>query len=209
MNLWRFFAFLYAPFLINDLFFMHAFRFELWLFFDYFFKILALSIALYFVFIKKISFEDLGFKTIAIKPMLAWSVVLSVSGILIDQYLFELISSNLPSWKLFAFPAIDSDLVLKFDLVFGLALTAVSEEVVFRGVVLILLARFFASSTKLVIFSCVVFGLAHWGLGVALIINAMIWGILPAISVLKTRSIYPAIVAHYLTNLVDFAGFLH
>ncbi len=62
------------------------------------------------------------------------------------------------------------------------------------------------SKTGVVVISSLIFGLIHWGLGPAVVVTAALWGILPAISVLLVRSIYPAIIAHYVTNFVDFSG---
>lgn len=154
----------------------------------------------------RLSFADLGLTKIAIKPFVAWTLLLSVVGVFIDQKVFEFLHGYLGGWRLFGFPTIDNSFVEYFDLSFGLALTAFSEEVVFRGVAILLLLRYVKNTTFIVVFSSTVFGFAHWGLGVPLIISAALWGILPAISVIKTRSIYPAIVAHYITNFVDFAG---
>lgn len=205
----KIFTLLYIPFLINDLFFINAYRYELWLFFDYFFKLIVLYIVFYFINKKKFTLLDLGIKKLPFKVFIFWSILLSITGIFIDQYLYEMINNNIVSWKLFSFPQIENILVGKFDLVFGLLLTAISEEVVFRGVAVMLLASYFKNSFLLVLFSSVVFGLAHWGLGIPLILSAAIWGILPAISVMKTGSIYPAIVAHYLTNFIDFSKLAH
>lgn len=206
MRAWLIFALLCLPFLLNDFLFAATTGYEAWLFIDYATKIAVLFFALYLVQRGRIVWGDLGFTRIAAKPLIGWTLLLSVTGVLIDQNVPALLNELFPRWRFFSFPKIDDVWVERVDLSFGLWLTALSEEAVFRGAALLMLAIYFKKAATSVLFSAAVFGLIHWGLGPALVLNAAIWGILPAISVLKTRSIWPAVIAHYLTNFVDFSG---
>lgn len=201
-----FFLLLSIPFFLNDFLFAAATEAGAWLFVDYATKIFVLFMVAYAVECGRFKARDFGFVLLPWRGFAAWTLLLTLTGVLIDQLLPSMLSAHLPSWRLFKFPAIDNPWVLGFDLSFGLILTAVSEEAVFRGAALLLLAAAIPNRFVLVAFSCLIFGAIHWGLGPALMISAAVWGILPAISVLVTRSIYPALIAHYVTNFVDFSG---
>ena len=90
---------------------------------------------------------------------------------------------------------------------FGLALllcrpvllTPVAEELFFRGFTLTVLGR--RSIVIGVIGSCALFGLYHFNGSLGSIINPLPFGLATAFSVIATRSVYPAIVAHMLWNL--------
>lgn len=89
------------------------------------------------------------------------------------------------------------------DLTFGLALVAISEELIFRGSV------FGALKDKLnlpmaVAITSAMFGLTHWGGGIANMVLALIIGISFQISLRFQGSIIYVIISHYLINLVVF-----
>ena len=198
-------ALLSLPFFLNDLFFWWAEGYLAWLGFDYLFK--AIALLLVWVWVQRGgSWAQLGLVRLPWRPLLFWTVGLSLLGVAIDQSVPGWMMAAGYDWRLFGFPAIDSSAVLAFDLSFGLALTAVSEEVVFRGFAILALLPFIRRPVVLVLGSSLLFGAVHWGLGPAVILTAALWGIVPAVSVVVTRSIYPAIIAHYVTNFVDFSG---
>ena len=90
------------------------------------------------------------------------------------------------------------------DITAGLALTAIAEELVFRRLFYNVLRPFFTSSVLFVLASAVVFGLIHWSGGVANVVSAAIAGVALMALMLRTGSVVPAIVAHYLVNFVLF-----
>ena len=87
-------------------------------------------------------------------------------------------------------------------------LVAFTEEIVFRSCYLFVLKDKIKSKVLIIIISCIVFGMIHWSLGLHAIITNAIWGIMPMISLMTTNSIWPAIVAHYLTNFIAFSGII-
>lgn len=202
---WIAFA-LVLPFFLNDFFFAVAVEAEAWLFVDYATKALVLYAALWLVFVKRLNQAELGLNPLSRSPFLRWTAVLTLLGVAIDQLVPLALGPWFPSWRFFSFPELYDDRILYLDLSFGLALTAVAEEVIFRGLLVFMLLARYQNAAVAVVVSSLLFGLMHWGLGPALVINAFLWGILPALSVIKTRSIYPAVVAHYVTNFVDFSG---
>ncbi len=193
------------PFFLNDLFFWGASDYRLWLAIDYLFKIAAC--ALIWLWIRRGGEQRwLGLRPVAPVVFVAWTVGLSLLGVAIDQGVPGWVIAQGYEWRLFSFPAIESRAVFWFDLGPGLMLTAVSEELVFRGFGVLALLALGWRPIWAILFSSLLFGLVHWGLGPAVIVTATLWGLLPALSVVLTRSIFPAIIAHYVTNFVDFSG---
>ncbi len=91
------------------------------------------------------------------------------------------------------------------DLTFGLLLVALSEELVFRR----LLISVFQSHRALhvIALSAFIFALIHLTSGISDVINAFVIGILLGIAFWKTRRISICVVAHYLVDLKVFGGF--
>lgn len=115
-------------------------------------------------------------------------------------YLFEV----LPDIRTDHYPKVEDAALAWFDLTFGLALTAVSEELGARVIMARVLRWFTTSATIIVVVSAVVFGALHWTHGIANAISATISGVVYMALYLKTGSILPSMAVHYATNLVRF-----
>ena len=86
----------------------------------------------------------------------------------------------------------------------GIALVALSEELVFRGAFPGLIARAGGSPWVALLASSAVFGLAHWSLGVGSILQTALVGLLVGLCAAGSRSLWPVIIAHYVVDLVAF-----
>lgn len=92
---------------------------------------------------------------------------------------------------------------------FVFSMPSIFEEIAFRGVILTLFLRFYPK-TKAIIFSALTFGAYHLlgiisGLDPAWAAGAAFWaaflGLFYGYVVLKTNSLIPAMIVHYLSNL--------
>ena len=87
-------------------------------------------------------------------------------------------------------------------------LGSVLEEVIFRG----LATAAFESRTQnrfiIVLGPACAFGMAHWSMGLPVVIHAMVIGGIFSVLFLRCRNIAPLIVAHYCINVVGFTGVL-
>jgi membrane protease YdiL (CAAX protease family) len=200
-------AVLSSIFLLNDELFMRAKGYGEWLAIDYGSRFLAIGIVLYLL-VNNISLpSEFGLARIPFRKGLQWALLLSVSGILIDQVGWRFLEKILPDTQLVVMPKIGNSLIKTFDLTFGVALVAVSEEIVFRGYCYsVLKGRM--SSHLLVTVSVLLFGLIHWSTGLHAIVSTALWGVLPMVAMIRTGSVIPAIIAHYLTDLVSLGGFV-
>ena len=135
-------------------------------------------------------------------PFIILTIIISICGIIIDQIGWRFFNKILPKFPFtINFPAINNNILKVIDLIFGLILVGIVEEIVFRGFFYNNIRKFIKSKALIVIISCIIFGLAHWSLGFHAIITTALWGILPMIIVIKYNSILPLIIAHYITDL--------
>jgi membrane protease YdiL (CAAX protease family) len=196
-----------SPFLLNDFLFLTAKGYGVWLLIDYGSRLLAVGIVLALMQRKISSAAEFGLTGIPFRSGLVWLLLLTTTGILIDQVAWRFLEQHLPYTQLAIMPKIKSPFVNIFDLIFGVTLVAVSEEIVFRGYFYSTLHERL-SPGALVALSAVLFGMIHWSQGLHAIVSAALWGILPMVSMIRTRSIIPAAIAHYITDLVSFGGFV-
>lgn len=197
-----------APFYLNDLLFhQRQGDYPQFITVVYLANVISLGAAAFGIQKKSLSPSDLGLRPIARRPFIFWSVGLSIVGILIDRYLgATLLYPLLKGWAYFEFPAYPNAYWRWFDLTFGLLLGIVAEEVVFRGALLTALRRRYSSFIAGLI-SMLLFAGIHWGSGPHSLINSLVWALLPTICVIRYCSIYPTLVAHFMTNFVAF--YLH
>lgn len=190
-------------FILNDFLYIFAKSYIDWLSIDYGSRALAVFIIAYLIISKKAAFSDFGFVKINLKLFISWAVLLSVSGVFIAQALPVFLAKVIPGSKIF-FPEITSQPLKIFDLTFGVFLVSITEESIFRGYCASVLGPRIKSQVAIILASSAVFGLSHWSYGLNEVISTALWGVLPMVSVLKTRSILPAFVAHYLTDFCIF-----
>lgn len=74
--------------------------------------------------------------------------------------------------------------------------TGVLEELIYRGVVISQMRKAGRSAAFAVIVSCAVFAGIHWGEGPAKLIWTALWGLIPAIWFVRTRTIWGPITCH-------------
>jgi hypothetical protein len=200
-------AVLSSIFLLNDFLFLTAKSYGMWLLIDYSSRLLAVGIALALVRRKISGAAEFGLTGIPFRSGLSWLLLLTATGILIDQVGSRFLEQFLPLTQLALMPKSDNSFVNIFDLTFGVALVAVSEEAVFRGYCFSALHDRL-SPLALVALSAVLFGMIHWSQGLHAVVSTALWGILPMVSMIRTRSIIPAVIAHYITDVVSQGGFV-
>lgn len=128
----------------------------------------------------------LPFHTIKVSNFLLIGFTVS-STILIPLFVYQEIS--------------DVQSMLLFGILFAI-INATLEEIIWRGILLSSIKRYISTFYALVITS-LGFGLLHMSVGIPVVISLLFsfGGLFYAIVVLKTNSIYPAIVFHIVINL--------
>jgi len=141
--------------------------------------------------------------------MVLWKVALWIAGIVVaDHYLGgwarRTINTALPASVLGVYPQ-PSGWLNWVDVVFGLALVAYSEEIVFRRCARHLFQTYLGDSYLLVFITSLLFGAYHWWTGVGNIIEATMMGVLLMLFIRRSAALWTVVLGHYLTDIVDFA----
>jgi hypothetical protein len=132
--------------------------------------------------------------------LLIYAVALAAVFLVMDEVTdsFEL---EISRWTLYSFPDPSSPWLHALDLTVGLALVAVSEEMVFRGGFLVVLERIVPSPIAVVAISTLVFSVAHWGRGFDALVDTAVAGAVWMAVFAKRRSFWTVMPAHYLTDI--------
>lgn len=199
--------------------------------FDYGYR-LALLIVLLIVFRRRnVPFRHLfvDAKRAPIGSVVRWTIVACVVGVAINQSVGIYLGYRIESPFNLRFPPVPDSLRI-FDLTAGLMLVSLSEELWFRRLALWVLPRVSRRKRKprhrngddplpydrfsrnrlefysLVALTSLLFGAIHWSFGYHHIISTALWAIVPMLSLIRTRSLWPALISHFTTNLVAFSG---
>ena len=136
--------------------------------------------------------------TLILVAIVAGSLVISWGEFFIEVVYGSLLFAN-------GFPLITSLPFLYFDLTFGLALVALSEELVFRQLFKEVWSARGYSIGSLYVISSLAFGMMHLPQGLLSVVGATLVGLLFMAALRATGSIWVPIVAHYIVNLVIFS----
>lgn len=104
------------------------------------------------------------------------------------------------------FPVLPAGPFRTFDLIVGLALVAVSEEVVFRYLYHDYWKTRALPVWWLYVVPSIAFGLLHLPRGVILAVSTAVFGALMMFLYRRTGSLWPPIVIHYVINFLIFSG---
>jgi hypothetical protein len=141
--------------------------------------------------------------------MALWKVALWIAGIaVVDHYLGgwarRTINTVLPATVLGVYPQ-PSGWLYFVDVVFGIALVAYSEEIVFRRCARHLFQIYLGDGYVSVFVASLLFGAYHWWTGVGNIVEAAMMGVLLMLFLRRSEALWPVVLGHYLTDIVDFA----
>jgi membrane protease YdiL (CAAX protease family) len=198
---------LLLPFYINDLADIYVGDWRLWLLIDYTaVKLLPLLILTWLIHTNRLTPEALGISGLPAASFAAVCYAAVLSGIFIDQNTMLLIGLVPGHARLGAMPEIANPLFARIDLTLGLMMVALCEELVFRGYLFALLRRFTNHSGAIVIVSAAAFGLIHWSGGIHRVVATGLTGAIFMMLYIRSRSLHPLIVAHFIIDFIDFSG---
>jgi CAAX protease family protein len=174
-----------------------------WIFWDYAGRLGALAVLVVIPSARAVAFRNQHLR------MSYWEAAFWIVGIvLIDHFLCGWIRRNinvaLPATVLGAYPEPHGWLKIVDD-IFGLILVAYSEEMVFRRCAHHLFRTYLGEGSLLVIVTSLLFGAYHWWTGIGNIVEAIIMGIFLMLFYSRSPALWPVVLAHYLTDVVDFA----
>ena len=174
-----------------------------WIFWDYAGRLGTLAVLSAIPSARTVAFQWEGLR------MARWEVPFWIVGIvLVDHYLCgwirRTINAALPATVLGEYPKPHGWLEIVDDS-FGLPLVAYSEEIVFRRCAHHLFKTYLGDGRALVVVTSIMFAAYHWWTGVGNIIEALIIGVLLMLFYRRSVALWPVVLAHYLTDFVDFA----
>jgi hypothetical protein len=190
-------------FYLNDLVFLNANGYRAWIAVDYTTRLLVLALLFAPQGLRDALRAELARSPRAIL-LIGASLAAGLSGIAADL----LRPSVLAAWPNLggaAFPAPDSSLLHGLDLTVGIALVALTEELTFRAPVLLMTRERRVGPGLGLVVSSLAFGAMHWSQGLDTIVSASVVGLVLGLAALGTRSIWPAILAHYIIDVWHFA----
>src|SRR5262245_30560387 len=174
-----------------------------WIFWDYAGRIGALAVLAAVPAARVVAFRRQKLR------MALWTVVLWIAGVVIaDHYLGgwirRTVNGLLADTVLGTYPR-PSGWLYWVDLVFGIALVAYSEEIVFRRCARHLFQTYLGDGYVLVLVTSLLFGAYHWWAGVGNVMEAAMMGFLLMMFFQRSGALWPVVLGHYLTDIVDFA----
>jgi len=197
------FAAALVPMVASQIVRLHQHEPEAWIFWDYAGRLGGLSMLAAIPSARAVAFRWER------RRMALWKVVLWIVGIVVaDHYLGgwvrHTINTALPATVLGIYPQTTGWLHL-VDVVFGLALVAYSEEIVFRRCAHRVFQTYVGNVHLLVFVTSLLFGAYHWWTGFGNIVEAIMTGALLMLFFLRSEALWPVVLGHYLTDIVDFA----
>jgi CAAX protease family protein len=193
------FAVALVPLIASQVIRLHQHHAAGWLFWDYVGRITALAILATVPCARGAAFQSVKCR-ISLLEIGLWIVGISLVDRL-SVWLERLINATFPATVLGQYPHPTGWLHV-FDLVFGLALVAVSEEIIFRRYLQKALHPYIGGGTFLVLATSILFGAYHWWAGLGKVLLATMIGSLLALMFRRSGALWPVGLAHYLVDLI-------
>jgi membrane protease YdiL (CAAX protease family) len=174
-----------------------------WLFWDYAGRLGALLVLAVFPITRALAFrhETLPYaRWPAVPTIVVWLVLICwvLSGLPMRA-----IDQAIPGTQIGAYPVLKGGLHV-FDLVAGIALVAYHEEVVFRRLASQVFQGWLGDGWAMVAVTSLLFAAYHWWTGIPNVCMAFVVGALLMLAYKHLRALWPAVVAHYLMDVVAF-----
>jgi membrane protease YdiL (CAAX protease family) len=191
----------YLPYYLNDFVNMSVTDYTSWVLIDYAMRLGIIAFLLGMLRRGALDRAALGLGLPPVTDLILWTAVTSAVAM---GYLWLsefVLAPYFPTWALGAVPLDTASPLFRFDATAGLALVAVSEELVCRGLAISVL-RPRLSTPALYAASALLFSLMHWSLSAHTLADAFVYGIILTPAVLATGSIWPSVIVHFLINFV-------
>jgi CAAX protease family protein len=199
---WPWFVLAYAVFYLNDVAFIRSAGWQDWLAVDYGSRVLVLALLL----VPRES-RTLLLRRESLRVGLWTALALVVACIAWDRLLdYGLLPITRAWWgdhALARFPSLPP-IAKPFDLLFGVALVALSEELLSRKATLLVLRPHVRSDAALIVISALLFAGMHWSYSPPDLFNVFLIGLVLMAVYLRTGALWPVILAHYAIDLISF-----
>ncbi len=174
-----------------------------WVAWDYAGRIGALTVLAIVPAARTVAFQKFRL-AISWLEVVAWTLAVALADRILDGLIWNTIGPALANTRLATYP-ITTGWLHAMDIVFGLALVAASEEILFRRCARHVLQPHLGSSIAMVVASALLFGAYHWWTGIGNIISVTLIGVILMIFYMRSKALWPVVTAHYVTNVIAFA----
>jgi membrane protease YdiL (CAAX protease family) len=190
-----------APMIASQIIRLHQHDPGAWIFWDYAGRLCGLAVLATIPAARAVAFRP-GERRLPL-----WKIALWVIGLVLAcaylAGLAKVVNAAFPMTVLGYYPRTRGWLH-PVDLVFGLALVAFSEEIVFRRCARHVFQPRLGDGWLLVLATSLLFGGYHWWTGLGQIIEVSITGALFMLFYRRSGALWPVVLAHYLTDLYFF-----
>ncbi|QJB56140.1 CPBP family intramembrane glutamic endopeptidase [Pseudodesulfovibrio sp. zrk46] len=193
----------YLPYYLNDFANIWVTDYTTWVAIDYGVRLAILGFLLVMWRRGSVSADALMVRLPNVTDGLLWTTGTALAA-MVYLWISEFVIPGWPKGSLGGVPIDPESPLFAFDASVGLVLVGISEEVVCRGLTLTVLLRRWGTTTSAVV-SALLFSLMHWSLSVHTLTDAFVYGLLFVPATLVTRSIWPAVVVHFLVNYVLYS----
>lgn len=172
-----------------------------WIFWDYAGRLGGLVILAALPATRAVAFR-LDQRRMAFWQIALWLVGISVA-LRLSQWLSYFDNKGFPTAILGVYPRPDGWLYF-FDLTFGLALVALSEEIIFRRCARHILQPLLGDGYVTIIAASLMFGCYHWWAGLGNVVLAVIVGTLLMLMFRRSVALWPVVLTHYFADFIAF-----
>ncbi len=196
------FVLAYGVFFLNDVLFIRSSDWQTYLAVDYGSRVLAFALLLVprapraVVLQREPRRVGFGQAILLVLACVAWERFLA-AGVLPE---LGLIFGN---GRLANFPALPPG-IKQLDLLLGVLLVAVSEEVLSRRVAKAVLRDLLRNEFQVIVVSALLFAAMHWSQGIPNLVYVFLIGIVLMAVYLRVGALWPLIVAHYIIDVIAF-----
>src|SRR2546430_6832433 len=173
-----------------------------WIFWDYAGRVGALAVLAAIPSGRIVAFQWERLRTTYLEAA-GWIVGIVLFDHYVCGWIRRTLNTALPATVLGGYPETHGWLHI-VDVVFGLALVAFSEEIVFRRCARHVFQISLNNGYALVVVTSLLFGAYHWWTGMGNIVEAVLIGVLLMLFYIRSAALWPVVLAHYLTDMVDF-----
>ncbi|WP_240535748.1 CPBP family intramembrane glutamic endopeptidase [Bradyrhizobium sp. STM 3809] len=191
-----------TPLIASQLIRLHQHGALGWIAWDYAGRLAALAIAAAIPAARAVAFRSERVR-ISIPEIGLWIAGLSVIE-RVGQPLRVVVNAAFPGTVFGSYPR-PSGWLYMFDLIFGLALVALIEEIVFRRCLGEVLRLWLGGRGSIIVVSSLLFGACHWWTGLGNVMMAALIGAGLMLMLQRSVALWPVVLAHDLVDLVAFA----
>jgi CAAX protease family protein len=196
---WLAYALAFGAFIVKRAFLLEQHDYTVWLAADYSARLISLAGV---VMARQVGLLAYGPPPAGLLKSVLVFLALLAAQLYVQMFIFPtLLALHLNFFILSPYPFIPNPFLRTFDLTVGLLLVAVSEECVFRGLLMALLERLRLNSLMVIVTSAVVFALVHLTTGLANTLNVFLQGLALGVAYWQTRRLSVCILSHYLVDL--------